>query len=53
MGQIARTIRREQEEDLDRMFDKKLERQKDNKGFQSQSVYSHAIVYKLHASLEI
>ena len=51
-GQIAGTIRTEQEEDLNRMFDKKLERRKDNKGFQSQNVYSHAIAYWLHASHE-
>ena len=53
MGQIAGTIRREQEEDLARMFDKELETQKDNKGFQSQNVYSHAIACRLHASHEI
>ena len=52
-GQIAGTIRTEQEEDLNRMFDKKLERQKDNKGFQSHNVYSHTIAYRLHASHEI
>ena len=52
-GQIAGTIRKEQEEDLNRMLDKKLERQKDNKGFQSPNVYSHAIAYRLHASHEI
>ena len=53
VGQIAGTIRTEQEEDLVRMFDKKLERQKDNKGLQSQNVYSHTIAYRLHASHEI
>ena len=52
-GQIAGTIRTEQEEDLDRMFDKKLEKQKDDEGFQCQNVYSHTIAYRLHASLEI
>ena len=35
------------------MFDEKLERQKDDKGSQSQNVYSHAIAYGLHASLEL
>ena len=51
--QIAGTIRTEQEEDLNRMFDKKLERPKDNKGFKSQNVHCHAIAYRLHASHEI
>ena len=32
-GQIAGAIRRKQEEDLNKMFDKKRERQEDNKGF--------------------
>ena len=51
--QIAGTIRTEQDEDLDRMFVKRPERQKDNKGCQCHNVYSHAIAYRLHASHEI
>ena len=52
-GQIAGTIITEHEEDLNRMFDKNLEKQKDDEGFQCQNVYSHTIAYRLHASLEI